>query len=976
VEQPFPTPGGTKYLQTRIAPEFGANGQVESLLAITHDITEHKQIEEALRASETRYRRLIESITDYIYTVRVAEGQAMETRHGPGCVAITGYTSEEFAADPYLWLHMVASEDRAGVLAQAEQVLAGQDPPPLEHRLTRKDGAVRWVRNTPVLHCDVEGRLLSYDGLIQDITERKLAEEALRATRDQLVSITDNIPILIAHFSADSRYRYVNEIHARFLGRAKADIIGRHVREVIGEESYANTAPYIERVLGGEPVAFENTASNTDGELRNTFVQYTPERDEHGRVIGYFTLIQDITERKRAEEALRRSEERFSKAFHVSPIGMNLARLSDRRIADVNQADLEIFGFTREEVIGKTVQELGIILLSSEWEGVYKNLERTGSLRSAEKQLRRKDGALRDVLISSEVLDLNNEKHALWLHLDITDRRQAEEALRKSEAQLANALNIAHLGHWEYDVDQDQFLFNDHFYRIFRTTAEQIGGYTMSSAEYTQRFVHPEDAPVVGREIQQAMETTDPNFSRQLEHRIFYADGEVGYITVRIFVTKDERGRTVKTYGVNQDITERKQAEDKIRQLNAELEQRVAARTAELSARSSELQQANAELRRANRLKDEFLANMSHELRTPLTAILGLAEALQMDSYGPLLEKQAQMLQVIHQSGQHLLALITDILDLAKIEAGKAELRLAPTVAAEVCQASLQFIKQTAQKKNVRVMFASDPQVRLIQADARRLKQMLVNLLNNAVKFTPEDGQIGLEVMGDTAQHEVRFTVWDTGIGLSPEEQAMLFQPFMQVDGSLTRRYEGAGLGLALTRRLAEMHGGRMSVESLGADQGSRFTLTLPWQPAEMPPSRTADKALAPATLALPSGRSPLILLADDNEATLVAIGDFLHSLSADIVTAQTGQEALTQAQAVKPDLILMDIQMPDLDGLEAIRRLKAASATAQIPIIALTALAMSGDRERCLEAGANAYLSKPVKLVELLQVIAGLLTA
>jgi CheY-like chemotaxis protein/anti-sigma regulatory factor (Ser/Thr protein kinase) len=292
---------------------------------------------------------------------------------------------------------------------------------------------------------------------------------------------------------------------------------------------------------------------------------------------------------------------------------------------------------------------------------------------------------------------------------------------------------------------------------------------------------------------------------------------------------------------------------------------------------------------------------------------------------------------------------------------------------AEVCEASLPFVRDLAQAKHLHVTFVLDPQVRQLHVDARRLKQMLVNLLGNAVKFTPEGGQVGLEVAGDATRHEVRFSVWDTGIGIPPEKQALLFQPFVQIDGSLARKYEGAGLGLALTRRLAEQHGGRVSVTSAGAEQGSRFTITLPWQFVTGPvPSRpAADPALGQAPLILAAGRPAVILLAEDNVAALTAMGDFLESFSASVATARTGLEVLTQAAAVQPDLILMDIQMPDLDGLSAIRRLKAAPETRQIPIIALTALAMPGDRERCLEAGADDYLSKPVKLTNLLQVVA-----
>ena len=270
---------------------------------------------------------------------------------------------------------------------------------------------------------------------------------------------------------------------------------------------------------------------------------------------------------------------------------------------------------------------------------------------------------------------------------------------------------------------------------------------------------------------------------------------------------------------------ERKRAEATLAEERASLASRVAERTAELSA-------ANAELARAARLKDEFLANMSHELRTPLNAILGLTEALQEQNRGPLNEHQLKSLRTIEESGRHLLSLINDILDLSKVGAGKLELQLEPVAVDMVCQASLMFVKQAAVKKRIRVSFDGSRSPATILADQRRLKQVLVNLLSNAVKFTAEGGQIGLEVTGDPEWQVVHFAVWDTGIGIAQEDLRRLFKPFVQLDSSLARQYEGTGLGLALVTRLTELHGGSVSVDSQPG-QGSRFTVTLPWHGAE-----------------------------------------------------------------------------------------------------------------------------------------------
>ncbi|MDY7077787.1 MAG: response regulator [Chloroflexota bacterium] len=412
-----------------------------------------------------------------------------------------------------------------------------------------------------------------------------------------------------------------------------------------------------------------------------------------------------------------------------------------------------------------------------------------------------------------------------------------------------------------------------------------------------------------------------------------------------------------------------------------ELEQRVAERTADLSA-------ANAELGRAARLKDEFLASMSHELRTPLNAILGLSEALQEEVYGPLTDLQIKSLHTIETSGRHLLSLINDILDVSKIEAGRLELVIGPVSVESVCQASLALVKQIAHQKRLKVSSSFDSAAPTFRADMRRLKQILVNLLSNAVKFTHEGGAIGLEVVGDAEREVLHFTVWDTGIGIAPEEMDQLFEPFMQLDSSLSRQHAGTGLGLVLVRRIAEMHGGGVTVESeLG--KGSRFTVSLPWQQADdtEQKSREAEevKSTEPKATSLPPHTpAPLLLLAEDNEGNIATISNYLATMGYRVIVARDGAEAVERAIEEKPDLILMDIQMPNMDGLEATRRIRAntdpstglRTSLADIPIVALTALAMPGDRERCLEAGANEYLSKPVGLKGLIHTIEAQLNA
>lgn len=449
------------------------------------------------------------------------------------------------------------------------------------------------------------------------------------------------------------------------------------------------------------------------------------------------------------------------------------------------------------------------------------------------------------------------------------------------------------------------------------------------------------------------------------------------YLDVVVSPLQDQRSRINGRILTLHDVTVRRTIQLELQKERSQLAQRVEERTADLS-------RANAELADAARLKDEFLATMSHELRTPLNTVLGLSEAIQDEIYGTVSPAQQRALQHVLDGGRHLLALINDILDVSKIEAGKLTLEPGPVAIDSLCQASVNFIRQTAVKKDLQIVVEIDPSVKIIFGDERRLKQILVNLLNNAVKFTPICGEIGLQVVGQPTNDLVSFTVWDRGIGIAKEDMPKLFKPFIQLDSRLTREHEGTGLGLTLVHRMVDLHGGSISVESQPG-MGSQFTVNLPWHQRSLADiaASTNGYALhltlpieelgqpksssAPATTRQPA---PTILLVEDNETNINVFRDYLLMRDYRLDVARSGLEALACLPEVQPDLILMDIQMPEMDGLEVTRRIRNNPPFADIPIIALTALAMPGDRERCIAAGMSDYISKPVNLRRLVQAI------
>lgn len=380
------------------------------------------------------------------------------------------------------------------------------------------------------------------------------------------------------------------------------------------------------------------------------------------------------------------------------------------------------------------------------------------------------------------------------------------------------------------------------------------------------------------------------------------------------------------------------------------------------------LRAANASLQRSARFKDEVLANMSHELRTPLNAVIGMAESLQLQVYGDLAPRQSRSVEVILSSARHLLDLINDILDLAKIEAGKLEVQKHEFDLARLVESCLCMVREAAAAKRQRLLINIPERFPPLHTDERRLKQILVNLLDNAIKFTPEGRAVGLEARRTEDPCQTFITVWDEGIGIPMAEQDRLFHPFVQLDTGFARRFEGTGLGLALVHRLSQLLGGTVQLVSQ-ENQGSRFTLVLPCGLSEIRPSGSqfAKNGMPPA-LPVPArrDRNPLVLLVEDNAPNAEMLKTFLLAIGYRVIHAADGATALQVASSQRPDVILMDIQMPEMDGWETTRRLKSNPATAEIPVLAVTALAMPEDRIRCVAAGVNDYFAKPLKLREL----------
>ena len=565
------------------------------------------------------------------------------------------------------------------------------------------------------------------------------------------------------------------------------------------------------------------------------------------------------SDREQAEIALQKSEQRYRTLMDGASDAILLADTKGNLI-EINKKGEELLGYSRDELKHLHISQIHPPEVLEAARNHFQSIMQQDLEVRLETLVLSKNGRQTPVEIIGNLINLEGEQIIQGIFRDISDRKQAEaqlqtvnEQLRQSNDQLAQSVLTLERNNALSTVMQeasfDGILVIDEQRRVLT---------------YNQKFVRqwhiPQEIVTEGNDRQllatALSQLTNPNEFLELVEHLYenpkkISRDEISFIDGRTF---DRCSAPIywdsKYYGriwFYRDISDRKKYEQ-------------------------QLEQTNAELLRATRLKDEFLAAMSHELRTPLNVILGMSEALQEEVFGILTERQITALQTVESSGYHLLELINDILDMAKIEAGQVELSYEATAIAQLAQSSITFINQQALKKQIQLEMQIAPNLPDISIDERRIRQVLINLLNNAVKFTPEGGQIKLEVDRQQDQSSpnrsawLRFSISDTGIGIAPENIPKLFQPFIQIDSALNRKYEGTGLGLALVKQIVDLHGGKVSLTSeLGV--GSCFVVDIPYKNIVLTPSDSQT----PINLNLETDKpeqttSPLILIAEDNE--------------------------------------------------------------------------------------------------------------
>jgi PAS domain S-box-containing protein len=896
-------------------------------------LSERKQAQEALAKSEKWFSTTLASIGDAVIATDMNGGV---TFMNSVAQSLTGWSQVEATGKSMdLVFDIVNKETRRPVENPIKKVFReGKVVGLADHTLLlSKNGKEFDIEDSaaPILTDTGEG--FGVVLVFRDITDKKQTEEETKRQKELLQLILGSIADGVVVADSNGKFLLFNAAAEQVLGVGATDAApdqwsdryGTYLPDTLTQ--YPSDQLPLVRAMRGESVdaveVFIRNANVPEGRLLS--IAGRPLKGADGALQGGVVVFHDMTERKRAEEALRQSEQRYHLLFDSNPHPVWVCDMKTLAFLDVNDSAVRNYGYSREEFLSMTIKDIrppedvpALLALVESLAKAPPNAETAEVLKH-----RKKDGTLIDVELTSHPLIYGGREARLVVATDITTRKRAEEALKATERRLNLALDAAQLGIWELD------LVNDKAYRNLKH--DQIFGYASLQAEWGQEIflthVVPEDREAVKESFEKALATGD--FS--LECRILWADKSIHWISAGGRVFRNDKGAPVRMMGTIADATDRKRAQEA-------------------------LFQAKEEAVRASKFKDQFLSTMSHELRTPLNAVLGFSDLLADERYGPLNDRQQRYVAHIHTGGTHLLKLITDILDLSKIEAGRLEITREDVSIASAFAEVLSALQPLADKKSQALLQQVEPNL-YIRADATRFKQILMNLIGNAIKFTPEGGQI--ELVARQVGGQVRMEVRDNGPGIAPEEQQRIFEAFYRLaqTGNAT---EGTGLGLAITARLVELHGSKLEIESKPGD-GTCFYFSLPLlaiAPNE-PPQATIPT--------LRAGKTPRILVVEDNAATGQLIQSQLTSSGYEILRCDQPERATDMAAEHQPDAITLDLLMKPVHGLEVLLQLKNDPRTSKIPVIVVTIVDQPGVGTAL---GADEYLVKPVDKATLLAAV------
>jgi two-component system sensor histidine kinase/response regulator len=848
-----------------------------------------------------------------------------------------------------------APEFRETVAAAFEACVRDGTPFDVELQLITGKGRRVWVRSIGEADRDTAGIIQRVQGAFQDISERKAADRETRDLAERMTTTLESLTDGFFTLDRDWRFTYVNHGAERLLALPRAELLGNHIWAKFPEAKGSLSHQQYERaVRDNVAVQFE-----TFYPPLGIWFDVRAFPSTHGLAV-YF---RDVTAVRQAGQALQESEERFAGAFEHAPIGLALVS-PDGRWLKVNRALCELVGYSEPELLIRTFQD---ITHPEDLETDLDNVRRmiAGEILSyqMEKRYVHARGHLVTVLLNVSLVrdDHNQPRYFISQIQDITERKQTETALRESDEkfhQLADNITDAF---WIRSPDMREVHYiSPAFERIWGRSAASL----YANPQQWTDFTLPEDRE---RVLGAFAALTRNSHTLDIEYRIVRPNGEIRWVRARGFQVRDAADNLIRLIGIITDITEGRHAAEALQTSLVEISRTNHALQAEIVERKRAEDAAEA----ANRSKSEFLANMSHEIRTPLSGVVGMAElALGTD----LTAEQREYLDMVKSSGESLLTVINDILDFSKIEAGRLSVELIPFDLNDCLAATLKLLATRAHLKGLELACDIRPRVpTALVGDPSRLRQIVTNLIGNAIKFT-EHGEVVLtvEVQTQTGRDVIlRFSVSDTGIGVPQEQQEAIFRPFIQADGSTTRKYGGTGLGLAISRSLVALLGGQIWLESeTGKGSTFHFTVSFDLQPAPAPALDTRSGIAQMIHL-----RDMPVLVVDDNAVNRRILEVTLKSWLMKPVLADSGRAAVAAMHERKLagtafPLVLLDAQMPEMDGFSVAEEINKDPELSRATLLMLTSAGRQGDGARCRALGIAAYLMKPISQAELLEAL------
>ena len=918
--------GELRYALNTVTALRDEHGELEFFLCEGLDITGRKRAENALRESEELLRRvsdnadvgLIRCSRDWIYLSA-----------NPAYANIVGKPLDQIVGR--LIAEVMGVEAAAKIRPYVERVLRGEHVT-YEAELPYDGAGNRYLHISYTPDSDAEGRIVGWVACIADITDRKQAEAALRASERRFRATFKHQLAYSALLSPEGLIVDASNSGLRATGVAAEELIGVHFLNGpwwrdLPEVRACWRRQFEEALARPGPSRDEVDYRLGDDELRCALNSVTALRDEDGKLEFLLCEGIDITERKRAENALRENDERLRLALDASRAGTwawdavsNVSRWDDRfhTLYEFPPGAPQSFERWAERLhpedrprVLSRIEQLRGASGGDQWSEEFRSLSPEGRVRWHQNFGR----AQRD--------DAGAVVKVVGIDFDITERKRAEEALERTRRQLAEGQRIAHAGSWEYDAATKTTIWSDEEKRIFGLDPAAPSPHY---AALLRRHVHPEDAPELDRHFRAALQQ---RATYENEYRILLPDGSIRWVYDKAQPYFDDRARLSRYMGATLDITERKAAEEALRE--------------------------------ADRRKDEFLATLAHELRNPLAPVRNGLDALRkVSAHEPAADRL-----LVTMAGQvdHLIRLVDDLMDISRISRGKFELQKQRIDLAAALGQAVNMGRHLIEAKglDLRLNLCRDPMP--VEGDAVRLTQVFANLLSNAAKHTERGGrvQITLERIGD----EAVVSVADTGVGNSKELLPHIFDPFVQGEGKSGRSEQGLGIGLALAREITQMHGGAVEAKSDGEGFGSAFIVRLPLLEGEAiaaPEPRSAPARLETA---------PRVLVVDDMPQVAEALAFLLKVLGATVRVAHSGEQGLEMCAEFEPELVLLDLSMPKMDGLETAHRMKELPAGRRARLVAVTGFGEEQARAKTKEAGFESHLVKPARLKELEELLA-----